>query len=57
MNKILIIIFSTAAITAQQVVPAGQEVIEKMTQILTQENSSATMTQTITTSSGKQRTD
>lgn len=57
MNKILIIIiFSAAAIIAQQAKPTGQELIEKMMEIMTQENSKATMTQTFTTSSGKQRT-
>ncbi len=57
MNKILIIsLFSVTVTLAQQVMPTGQEIVEKMTEIMIQENSSAIMTQTITTSSGKQRT-
>ena len=56
-NKILIIIlFSTTIIIAQQAIPTGKELVKKMSEIMTQENSKATMTQTITTSSGKQRT-
>lgn len=56
-NKhLIIILFSASAIFAQQALPSGQELVEKMTAIMTQENSKATMTQTITTSSGKQRT-
>jgi hypothetical protein len=57
MNKILIISLLSATVTlAQQAMPTGQEIVEKMIEIMTQENSSAVMTQTITTSSGKQRT-
>jgi hypothetical protein len=57
MNKnLIIIIFFAVAIIAQQVPPTGQELIEKMMEIMTQENSKGTMTQTITTSSGAQRT-
>jgi hypothetical protein len=57
MKRILIfILFSATAIFAQPALPTGQELIEKMTEIMTQENSTAIMTQTITTSSGKQRT-
>jgi outer membrane lipoprotein-sorting protein len=57
MNKYLIIIlFFASAIFAQRTMPNGKELVEKMTEIMTQENSKATMTQTITTSSGKQRT-
>jgi len=53
---LIIILFSATATIAQQTMPSGQEIVEKMTEIMTQENSSAIMTQTITTSSGKQRT-
>jgi hypothetical protein len=57
MNKnLIIIIFSAAAIIAQQARPTGQELIEKMMEIMTQENSKGIMRQTITTSSGTQRT-
>ncbi len=57
MKTILIIIFvATTTIIAQQAIPTGQELVEKMSEIMTQENSAAIMTQTITTSSGKQRT-
>ena len=57
MKKILVIIFVvTTVIIAQQAIPTGQELVKKMSEIMTQENSKATMTQTITTSSGKQRT-
>ena len=53
---LVILLFSTSVIIAQQAMPTGKELVEKMTEIMTQENSKATMTQTITTSSGKQRT-
>ncbi|MEE9574303.1 MAG: outer membrane lipoprotein-sorting protein [Candidatus Neomarinimicrobiota bacterium] len=57
MNKLfMIIIFIATAIIAQQATLTGQELIEKMMEIMTQENSKGTMTQTITTSSGTQRT-
>lgn len=57
MKKIIaIILIMTTVISAQQVIPTGQELVEKMTDIMAQENSKAIMTQTITTSSGKQRT-
>ena len=51
-----IILASTHVIIAQQVIPTGQELVEKMSEIMTQENSTVIMTQTITTSSGQQRT-
>ena len=57
MKKILAIILSIAtAITAQQVIPTGAELVDKMSEVMSQENSAAIITQTITTSSGKQRT-
>jgi len=57
MKKILAIILSIATvIIAQQAIPTGIELVEKMSELMTQENSTAIMTQTITTSSGKQRT-
>ncbi len=56
--KYLLGIFLTTSyvIIAQQAIPTGQELVEKMSEIMTQENSTAIMTQTITTSSGQQRT-
>ncbi len=56
MKNFITIVFFTTAIFAQQAIPTGQELVEKMSEIMTQENSTAIMTQTITTSSGKQRT-
>lgn len=57
MKNVLAIMFVAATvIIAQQAIPTGQELVENLTEIMTQENSKATMTQTITTSSGKQRT-
>ncbi len=57
MKKIIaIILIMATVISAQQVIPTGRELVEKMTDIMAQENSKAIMTQTITTSSGKQRT-
>ena len=56
MNKFISIVFFATAIFAQDVMPTGEELVEKMSEIMTQENSTAIMTQTITTSSGKQRT-
>ncbi len=56
MKKFIIILFIVASIFAQQAIPTGAELVEKMSEIMTQENSTAIMTQTITTSSGKQRT-
>jgi len=53
--SIIILVFATAII-AQKAIPSGEELVEKMSDIMTQENSKATMTQTITTSSGKIRT-
>ncbi|NHZ87007.1 MAG: outer membrane lipoprotein-sorting protein, partial [Planctomycetia bacterium] len=56
MKNILTIMFLTIAIIiAQRAMPTGQEIVEKMSEIMTQENSKATITQTITTSSGKKR--
>ena len=55
-NILTIILVLSTAIFAQQAIPTGQELVEKMSEIMTQENSTAIMTQTITTSSGKQRT-
>jgi len=51
-----IIMFCSVTIFAQEAIPTGAELVEKMSDIMTQENSKATMTQTITTSSGKERT-
>ena len=51
-----IIIIALAMAFAQKAIPTGDEIVEKMTSIMTQENSKGVMTQTITTSSGKQRT-
>jgi hypothetical protein len=57
MKYLLGIILATSyVIIAQQATPTGQELVEKMSEIMTQENSTAIMTQTITTSSGQQRT-
>ncbi|MFC1786223.1 outer membrane lipoprotein-sorting protein [Candidatus Neomarinimicrobiota bacterium] len=57
MKHLLGAIFVTATvIIAQQEIPTGAELVEKMSEIMTQENSTAIMTQTITTSSGQQRT-
>ena len=57
MKKILAIILSIATtIIAQPAIPTGTELVEKMSEVMSQENSTAIMTQTITTSSGKQRT-
>lgn len=53
---IQIIMVFTGLVFAQGAIPSGQELVEKMTELMTQENSKATMTQTITTSSGKKRT-
>ncbi len=53
---IIIVLLSAIAIFAQGAIPSGQKVVEKMSEIMTQENSKATITQTITTSSGKKRT-
>ncbi|MFC1566202.1 outer membrane lipoprotein-sorting protein [Candidatus Neomarinimicrobiota bacterium] len=57
MKHLLGAIFVTATvIIAQQEMPTGAELVKKMSEIMTQENSTAIMTQTITTSSGQQRT-
>ena len=57
MNKIFVTaLIALAMVTAQETIPTGSEIVEKMTSIMTQENSKSVMTQTITTSSGKQRT-
>ena len=56
MKNILAFMFlGITVIIAQGAIPTGQEVVEKMSEIMTQENSKATITQTITTSSGKKR--
>jgi len=55
-NILTIIIIMITIIIGQRAIPTGQELVEKMSEIMTQENSTAIMTQTITTSSGKQRT-
>jgi len=52
---LLVTLVTATVIIAQQAMPTGAELVEKMTEIMTQENSTAIMTQTITTSSGKQR--
>jgi len=51
-----VILVTATVIIAQQAILTGEELVEKMTDIMTQENSWATMTQTITTSSDQQRT-
>jgi len=51
-----IFLFIYGIVIAQQTMPTGEQLVEKMTAIMTQENSMAIMTQTITTSSGQQRT-
>jgi len=56
MKKFITILFSVTIIFSQNAIPTGPELVEKMSEIMTQENSKAVMTQTITTSSGKQRT-
>jgi hypothetical protein len=57
MKNIIAVLFIALAMTiAQEAIPTGDEIVEKMTSIMTQENSKGVMTQTITTSSGKQRT-
>jgi len=55
-NILSIIMFCSVTIFAQEAMPTGAELVKKMSDIMTQENSTAIMTQTITTSSGKQRT-
>ena len=55
-NLIAIVLFAGTMVIAQEIIPLGDEIVEKMTSIMTQENSKGIMTQTITTSSGKQRT-
>ena len=57
MKNIIAVLFIALAMTiAQEAIPTGDEIVEKMTSVMTQENSKGIMTQTITTSSGKQRT-
>jgi hypothetical protein len=57
MRKIIVTFLAICTGTmAQQAMPTGEEVMEKMTNIMTQENSKAVMQQVITTSSGKERT-
>jgi hypothetical protein len=56
MKKFITILFITTSIFAQQAIPTGAELVERMSEIMTQESSTAIMTQTITTSSRKQRT-
>ncbi len=57
MKNIFIFLVSISAINfAQSAIPTGTELVDKMTEIMTQENSMGVMTQTITTSSGQQRT-
>lgn len=53
---IAIILFISGIVIAQQAIPTGEQLVEKMSAIMTQENSTAIMTQTIATSSGQQRT-
>ncbi len=56
-NLLIVVLFiTTSMLIAQAAQPTGDELVEKMTSIMTQENSEGLMTQTITTSSGKQRT-
>ena len=55
-NVILVSILGLSIAIAQEVIPTGAELVDKMSEVMTQENSTAIMTQTITTSSGKQRT-
>jgi len=57
MKNIIAVLFIALATTiAQEAIPTGDEIVKKMTSVMTQENSKGVMTQTITTSSGKQRT-
>ncbi len=57
MKQLLILLFFIYGIVlAQKAMPTGDELVEKMSEIMTQENSMAIMTQTIITSSGQQRT-
>ena len=55
-NLIAIVLFAGTMVIAQEIIPTGDVIVKKMTSIMTQENSKGIMTQTITTSSGKQRT-
>ena len=55
-NVILVSILGLSMAIAQEVIPTGAELVDKMSEVMSQENSRAIMTQTITTSSGKQRT-
>ncbi len=55
-NILAITLVLATVVIAQEAIPTGQELVKKMSEIMTQENSTAIMTQTITTSSGKQRT-
>lgn len=55
-NLTALLIIAIAMVTAQEPMPTGDEIVDKMISIMTQENSKGVMTQTITTSSGKQRT-
>ena len=57
MKKVIMVsILGLSMTIAQNVIPTGAELVEKMSEVMSQENSTAIMTQTITTSSGKQRT-
>ena len=57
MKKVIMVsILGLSMTIAQDVIPTGSELVEKMSEVMSQENSTAIMTQTITTSSGKQRT-
>ena len=55
-NILVIMVGLTTVVFAQEAIPNGAELVEKMSEVMSQENSTAIMTQTITTSSGKQRT-
>lgn len=57
MKKIIIAILGLVALSiAQKAMPTGDEIVEKMTDIMTQENSKGVIQQVIMTSSGKERT-
>lgn len=51
----LFTILAITALNAQQAMPTGQEIVEKMTDIMAQESSKGVVRQIITTSSGQER--
>lgn len=57
MNKLFLIVLSLAVLSiAQKAMPTGDEIVENMTDIMTQENSKSVVQQIIITSSGRERT-